>query len=1193
MQSKLAHLFIILSSFILLGRPVFADTCDELIEGVLKDNSFPSAVYRAKNTLDRALKEEPVPNTSSITERRQQSWTGLKGPKAFRRFLGKGVLYLRTPDANTESPLLAMRKHPGVSALQHVEMPFKGVTTTTKAYVAKPIATADSPLPTGEYLIGPEHESIVWHVHGGGTPSAVGANASSKANYYVKRGIPVVAVDQPGHGHGPSFAFTSDEEIHEWNLELMKQLIHPDVKIHFHGHSWGGMKTLRMWQNSNDPNLSRIVAYQSESPGADSTLGIGGPRDKAVREKEINDSMDDWEERAAESDIDFLRNTVRNRKMSPTAQEYTFMTDLFYRWHHLSPEEIAKRKRLNILVGSYDGLVYVGREDVYDNYATKMAGENYYKFTRGRTFKGRDIEQGHQIFDLVDENGDYVAYRIGVDLVEEMSGQNVAVREIEGTNSDVVSLVNKMSNHYANNFVFREFIEQHTETVEVLNITHRVVLKESQKLKSYLAEIAKAKKDHGTLRPKKIDSGMKEFGQRFGIRSDFKKAKKELAIDATSERKEVLADFIQEAEKLEKEIKKTYDDPVYEVEYNHFLGKVEKVLGEGTVDKIIRLENLLESQRSLSGIYKRLSNLDPVKNADEVKRIKSTLERIYEDLKLPEGKRSLEAVSEETRLLKEVPKDEKNKKWGSLFSKAQQDYKKLLKQYRKRLSDHISNKVFDLNRPEGIHSLGDARWETGIDLTDERRIQLTRFTEGYPTELKNIELELEKRLKASLDGVALPEGMESLEQVEKRLVEVERILNKRFIPNESDPDYVAIKEVVEKLEVLDAEYSGRVAGSVTDRFQKTQNEMMSLKKERSEISGELNKLLEKAIPSERLQKAMDEYDDYVEKLIEVNTRYAEKQEHFYINLYETGQLTREAILKRPPELEAMAKEYEHILAVADASEARLKKVKIEEARLGQLRSEDDPDGQKMHDFLETLLGKFKGPEHPLITDEGSIEGSLLSLARTHQQLEKKLYKIQQKMGELERAYQSFYAISNLPPKIEAMGKEYEHILGTTDALETILKKLKIEESRLKRLRSDDDLDGQKIHDFIEKLLGEYKGLDYSPITEGPLLSLAKTQKVLEENLYKVQQRADELEKAFQSYYVNNQRYSARFYQTFEISLKEILDQDLSKIKELAEGEEGRIYLTALKKALSHWESLWNRMNIEENFKDQDLYELTK
>lgn len=1014
-------------SFLLSLNVLAGIDCSKLIKDIKSDYSLGSVIERTAGKQEESLKNEPMPITSNITKRRAQKWTGEKGPKSFEAFLGKGTSFLKTPDPNTEHPLMAMRKNPNTSSMLHVETDFMGEKLTTKAYVSKPNSKTSDKIEDSEYLIGPEYDSVVWHVHGGGTPSAVAGNASSKALYYNKRGIPVLAVDQPGHGNGPTFPFLNDQEILDWNYEMIKKLVHPSVKVHFHGHSWGGMFTARFWYLAESGKYDRIVAFQSESPGVDNSLGKGTAREAQALEAAVNDNMDEWIGRASEDDLEFVNNVVENRKMSPVAQEFTSLTSVFYRNPLMTEEQKAQRRRINTLVGIYDALVYTGREGAYDKYFSNISGENYYKFTEGKTFKGPNIKQGHQIFDLVDDSGDFIAYKIGVDLVREMSPSTTFdIIDHEGSLEDVTTLLNRIFSNYANNFAFREYLNGNVEYVELPNSkVHGRLIGESSQLKKYFGSVGKITKSHESLFPSRFDAMMKPYHKKYEVNGDLKRALRELNADVSPKRKQELRDYIDAVKAAEKDFEIKYEDKIFAAEMEKFTSDLGGVKNVNVPERVLEHERLADAQRVLNNQTKRAAKLE--KGSQQEVEAQRVIRRVYEELGIPEEQRDIKKIAKRIEELKTYPisveevEDAKkkaiiaeSKKFDKNFARLQQRIKEIKKTKQRRYMQSLEEVTSKVKKPKGIKGRADAEWEIKVDLTEERKAQLEQFIAGFEAEEKRVRTELADNLKKDLDGVSLPKGYESTEQAADRLVEINETLEKRFRPSKDHPNYEKVSEYLEQMEAIDKELERSSKDSITHRSVEIQNSIERLKKEKSQKVMYLEKTLEKFDPekssNEVVLKAFKEDREKLDALTEINGRLYNAQNDFYLTLHENNQLTRENILNTPDSLKKLALEYENALAEADQAANNLKAVLLKEAAANRLlfsKNErvENLIGVKLQEAITSLLGDYKVNGNVVEASEESIEARLIALEKELAQTESTIYKLRYKLDELEELYQ--------------------------------------------------------------------------------------------------------------------------------------------------------------------------------------------
>lgn len=441
-------------------------SCEDIIGGMKDTQTLGRILKRADETISKKVGRNPHPKKYDMTARRKQQHPGTEGPNIFKKFLTDGVQFTKTP--YREDSIFSLEDHSKHISTLHVSLPYKGYLTTTNMLVSKPFPSGKDVENFSSYLIGEEFEHVVWQMHGGGVGSSFALNGSYKALYYLKKGIPLVSIDQPGHGHGPVLPFINLEEMLDWNVQLMKKLIHPKVKIYLHGHSWGGMFTLAIWTKSHLAKYSQIVAYQAESPPIDITLGVGDVRDKFEKEAIVRKKIFSSEGRS-NPELVLLDKLPEKGRLSMGARDLYLLSKLDYRSAVPSKEEIAQKKNINIIMGKHDAVLYKGREDLSDEYCHAVAGTCYYLIDKGNTFKGKNLEIGHMIYDVLNTKGEPLVWSIGLEQIKKHSIGRIGDYSTSQSKYSTIEMINIMFTFYANNFAFREFIEEHVEYVNVVD----------------------------------------------------------------------------------------------------------------------------------------------------------------------------------------------------------------------------------------------------------------------------------------------------------------------------------------------------------------------------------------------------------------------------------------------------------------------------------------------------------------------------------------------------------------------------------------------------------------------------------------------------------------------------------------------------------------------------------------------------
>ncbi|NJL24227.1 MAG: alpha/beta fold hydrolase, partial [Calothrix sp. SM1_5_4] len=193
-------------------------------------------------------------------------------PLALRQAFRPGVGFVATPVPTSPDPATVSLLDEKYSFVTHVETQWRGRKAVTAAYVSLPVPKGYS---AGDYLIGPENDVVLVHLHGGGTPTATGKNAMSIGEKLAPRGLATLALDLPGHGiatKNPDGLLDFESQV-DFLLQQIEQLVHPGVKVVLSGHSWGGAIAVYMHRHSNEPKYARIERFLALSPPVDVTLG--------------------------------------------------------------------------------------------------------------------------------------------------------------------------------------------------------------------------------------------------------------------------------------------------------------------------------------------------------------------------------------------------------------------------------------------------------------------------------------------------------------------------------------------------------------------------------------------------------------------------------------------------------------------------------------------------------------------------------------------------------------------------------------------------------------------------------------------------------------------------------------------------------------------------------------------------------
>jgi pimeloyl-ACP methyl ester carboxylesterase len=1017
----------------------------ELIEEYAPERAKTLARYstEARNAISEVREQQKLPRHDSFLEEMAlaSKWQGVSGPQAFEAFLPNGLQFLSNPTPNSEHPLVAGRLVPESSGMARVNFNWRGKAYGTDIYFTKPIPTDRMTIQNSQgYLIGPEIPLVYWRIHGGGTPSAVASNASTTASFMVKHGIATIAVDQQGHGRGIRDLVMSMEEQVEMNLEIMKHLVHPNVKVIFDGHSWGGEAAYVAWRldKGDNPLYKQIVGYIAESPPGDVTLG-GSSRERLFGEEVIWKRLVGSDRHlVAETDWNFMNNIIRNLKISMVAPWATDLTFIGYRWSPIAEQDLGLLKPLLIIVGGNDGLVYVGREEAFQEHLGKMLPPNrFVVLGPGRTYENANAtdplkKTGHQISDRYRDGTDKPDTLLReLEFTSEISNRDFPEIKSNPDKEHAVGLLYRLFLLYSNNFAARAFLNDHVEYIH--QPTPELVKRQerSTEIIKFFArrqtEIARLANRNETDRQRTE----KEFNDQFKIKGGYEGARRELDIDHSPERKRILHEYVLAIDQAEKDAGRTFDENPSKEERIRLVNKY----GEPLVSQIETSIMLKDIKRTVGIIRKSYEEEGPVK-------VSQRIEHLFRENGIdPPKQTEIDSfLSDEIDRLKAPPLGYifKNKKMESDFPKtfasAEQALINLKRARASRYANHIAEIQGQVPTPKGINRPAEAMWEIKLlPLTPERRFQLSTYirTHGSMTleaaTLRELRMEQElaeweeKELANLSDGdFEKVNGMGARSGDNSRAETTGQSRDSRALYFTDDQEshvgsihsperalyrkskLAALEEFLFITgEIRDGEYvrpftTGRMTDSqklrqLVDRrkaikaeldqmaaaLQETNASVGLLRTNRNNTLKTLAIYLSEGISIE-LNLAIDKSEKELSEIENIYNRFNETRMSTLLGLEETGQLTKDAVLGKLDSFTDIEKEFTSRRDNYLASLHEIKMVRLREAQNGNITSPGDIDGSKTKTLIESLLGEFKISEDgSLVASPDSLEGRLL------------------------------------------------------------------------------------------------------------------------------------------------------------------------------------------------------------------------
>ena len=907
-------------------------------------------------------RQVPAPTFDNIEQQATIEQVGEKGPQAFQELLPFEVSFVQTPAPAATDPVAVDLLDEGRSIAVHVDVPWDGRRTSTAAFVSLPRPRINSP---SKFLVGPEYPVVLVHLHGGGTPTATGRNAMSIAREVGKRGIPVVGIDLPGHGRAtrnPEGLETFKQQA-DWLMKAVKQLIDPKVKIVLSGHSWGGSFALFMHRLSLDPNYSRISQYISLSPPVDVTLG-GSLKEKLEFEQEYSQNFVRFEDRIAPADFEFQSNLLNNGKDSDIGAYFTNLTDLDYSMPPLSDEEQARLKKLTVIVGDADGLVYVGREEPFQKaFAGLKAPSQLIVLGLGTTWKSKSpqdlLPTGHNIFDrYIDGTTTLQTYQLISDTVLE-DGPNLPTNE--STGSDQLDLIERAFRHYANYFGFREMLQGRIEFV-ISDTDHRQeIAKRKGLLEEYLRRISVAEDElqrmtDGRSQIASVQQAVDALRARLGITDNIniRRAEEDLATPPlTTDRKAVLEKFVAEIKDAEREMRDSYVDQQYDEELAALNQEFQPLLAELALTDVTAYKAKFDE-----------FNSGRKDQAGDRARIRGALGRLHQ------------------RVI------DLNKKRESRFGVAR------------------DARLSTIDAPPGIRDQRSAIRELNMDHSPERRAKLKAFVDEYA----RIEAEAKQKatddLRASIQSQPRPPGVSDPEEARMQRALQESLLDFTFVP----PGQNEIAELARQIRGLTAEVKELELGDGKIlSLDKLEASVKSLRVKRAGMLKTWDHLWKSGgLSSPAVAKSEQGVQATLANYKALYFAYENKKSDFLLELKESGRLTAANILASTPELKNLRRKVQHAKQIFFKIRGELDSIRWVEGVAGRL---EGPSATKAtllatevwgQDFARNRVPAVNSLTQQLKIEEGFLAQRQEQMMEREFELNELRYRYVRAMAELKQ-----------------------------------------------------------------------------------------------------------------------------------------------------------------------------------------------
>lgn len=812
-----------------------------------------------------------------------------------------------------------------------IETHFAGHRRATAAYVTLPRSPGKS-----EYLIGPEYAVANVQLHGWGTPSATAANGMEQGEYLAKSDVPQIAFDQPGHGmatRNPEGLLTMTDQI-LLLLDQIDQTIHPSVKVNISGHSGGGMVALAMHLMSRDPKyaprFSRIKRFFSMSPMIDASMK-GDAQFNLFFQEQLEKRFDELRPQMAESDFEFVRNMLRNGKDSDVGGIFATLGMFDYVTPAYTEEMKRDLKPFTMIMGEADALVWVGYQEIFYKIFGKPrrpdefdpnAHFQWLLLGPGKTWKTEKtdpnliVKTGHQLADRKFESGPFEGkrqlYTWLTQWMVSIAGKEMPPLPPEDDATLKFGLAYKNA---ATFFGYRELIAHDTEFVQTSSSDMRELSDRLKVLNVYVNGANKVTNNAEKDLPKKLEAARNKLREQLGItdKIDEERARAELDLTKeplTDERKAELEAYTVKVMAVDEELQAGFQDPTSEKEYADLwaqyadvLAKLPRNAGEGYYEAYRRHFVELTARKE---------------------------KKLNKDL-------SEEAAKAETELY-------------SRLSSLHQLVRGVDKNKETRYGTERERKLASIARPAGIADGRSASRELKLDRSPERRAKLTAFLERLPQVERAAREAVEAQVKAEIEKLKRPEGVEDVAHARLQLDKQSKIMNMAYAPTGS-PAAALVERIDEAQAALERLRNGvtsdgkvlargvQVIAKQVERLRKKRAELTKrwegLMKAR-EIEGSLEFETYQVFTSPALQLYYDNQESAYDAYNKAHIAYNAKNKYL-TELQTAGKLTAKAVLELTPELMSLREKfYDARDKFNDAREAA-KKVEWNEAIDGNLQ----------------------------------------------------------------------------------------------------------------------------------------------------------------------------------------------------------------------------------------------------------------
>ncbi len=348
-------------------------------------------------------------------------------PPMLETLLPEGVFFVKYQQYQPGKLAMVKSGEPGESLIGRAGYRYKGREFHTNVFFSVR-ALRNNMKTEKNWLVGENAKAAVLYLHGGGTKSTGAHTATGMITHFAKKDVDVVSIDLAWHAQGHREFLNFETEIQVLSA-FVKKYIPPNVPLFVAGHSWGSVFAEQLMLMTANPklnfhkNLRGVMIFSTAVTGAKSGTSLK-EREKEFRRRleKAKKMIQEDPSLVAEAETYIWEAILKDGKWSPWGG--LISTGYILQLIQEIPAHLGRKYiPALVVVGKYDPLVYIGNEDLYNNYYPKLKNVEFPppldKLPLSEDSTGKPQKVGHLIGDYKTPDGKHnMQYTLMLDFME-------------------------------------------------------------------------------------------------------------------------------------------------------------------------------------------------------------------------------------------------------------------------------------------------------------------------------------------------------------------------------------------------------------------------------------------------------------------------------------------------------------------------------------------------------------------------------------------------------------------------------------------------------------------------------------------------------------------------------------------------------------------------------------------------------